>query len=76
MKPLQELSPEEIKSAVAERYGRVALFPREKFGFPAGRAFAESVGYEPALLDRLPCGMSESFTGAGNPLNGVLCLVN
>ncbi len=67
MKPLAEHSSEEIKAAVAERYGLVATAPGQKFNFPVGRKFAESVGYDPALLDRLPCGMSESFTGAGNP---------
>ena len=67
MKPLAELSHDEIKAAVAERYGLVATAPAKKQNFPVGRRFAESVGYEPALLDRLPCGMWESFTGAGNP---------
>jgi arsenite methyltransferase len=67
MKELQELTSDEIKSAVAERYGRVASAPHEKFGFPVGRKFAESVGYDPALLDSLPESMWESFTGAGNP---------
>lgn len=67
MKPLSEHSPQEIKEAVAERYGRVARTPGEKFNFPVGRRFAESVGYEGAMLDRLPRGISESFTGAGNP---------
>lgn len=64
---LLELSADEIKAAVAERYGLVADDPGQKFGFPVGRRFAESVGYEAAVLDRLPRGMWESFTGAGNP---------
>ena len=67
MKPLVELSGVEIKSAVAERYGLVATTPGQRFNFPVRRKFAESVGYDPALLDRLPSGMWESFTGAGNP---------
>lgn len=67
MKPLADYAPEEVKAAVAERYGRVATTPDEKFNFPVGRRFAESVGYDTALLDRLPAGLWESFTGAGNP---------
>jgi arsenite methyltransferase len=67
MRELADLRGDEIKSAVAERYGRVAASPGEKFGFPVGRKFAESVGYDSVLLDRLPRGMWESFTGAGNP---------
>lgn len=67
MKTLAEHSFEEIKAAVAERYGQVATSPGQKFNFPVGRRFAESVGYDSALLDRLPESMWESFTGAGNP---------
>lgn len=67
MKSLSQHSPEEIKAAVAERYGMVATTPGQKFNFPVGRTFAESVGYDATLLDRLPRGMWESFTGAGNP---------
>lgn len=67
MKTLAEHSCEEIKTAVAERYGQVATSPEQKFNFPVGRNFAESVGYDSALLDRLPQSIWESFTGAGNP---------
>src|SRR5579859_2695385 len=67
MKLLQEYSSDEIKAAVAERYGEVATAPQQKFNFPVGRQFAESVGYDPVVLDKLPRGLWESFTGAGNP---------
>lgn len=67
VKLLSEHSPQEIKSAVAERYGQVAAAPDQKFNFPVGRKFAESVDYEPGVLDRLPASIWESFTGAGNP---------
>ena len=67
MKLLAEYSGDEIKSAVVDRYGLVATTPEQKFNFPVGRKFAESVGYESKWLDRLPAGMWESFTGAGNP---------
>lgn len=67
MKSIAEHSGEDIKSAVAERYGLVASAPGQKFSFPVGRRFAESIGYESELLDHLPPGMWESFTGAGNP---------
>ena len=67
MKPISEHTPDEIKLAVAARYGQVATSPREKFNFPVGRKFAESVGYDSTALDGLPRGFWESFTGAGNP---------
>jgi SAM-dependent methyltransferase len=67
VKPLTQMTPGEIKQAVSDRYSQVATTPGDKFTFPVGRAFAESVGYDPVLLDQLPAGLSESFTGAGNP---------
>lgn len=67
MKLLADHSHDEIKAAVADRYGLVATSPGAKFNFPVGRKFAESVGYPSSLLDGLPAGMWESFTGAGNP---------
>lgn len=66
-KSLSDYTSDEIRAAVADRYGQVAAMPGQKFNFPVGRRFAESVGYDAALLDRLPRGMWESFTGAGNP---------
>ena len=50
MKPLSEHTHDEIKLAVAARYGQVATAPSEKFNFPVGRKFAESVGYDSAPL--------------------------
>ncbi len=66
-KPLREMNHDEIKQAVSDRYSQVATSPQAKFNFPVGRKFAESVGYAAGLLDSLPAGMYESFTGAGNP---------
>lgn len=60
---LTALSPEQLRAAVAERYGQVATDPAGPFNFPVGRAFAEAVGYPPALLDRLPAPASRSFAG-------------
>lgn len=67
MPNLADMTPDDIRDTVAERYGRAAIAPAEKLGFPVGRAFAEAVGYDPALLNQLPASCVESFTGAGNP---------
>jgi len=64
---LCDMSADDIKKAVADRYGKVATDPCAKFNFPVGRKFAESVGYPAELLDNIPKGFWESFTGAGNP---------
>lgn len=64
---LQDMSADQIKTAVAEKYSAVARTPGAKFNFPVGRKFAESVGYPADALDALPAAMWDSFTGAGNP---------
>ncbi len=66
-KALADLTSGEIQDAVKTTYGRVAEEPCGAFPFPVGRKFAESVGYPAEVLDRLPPGLAESFTGAGNP---------
>lgn len=62
------LNADALRRAVAQQYGRVAAQPDGDFPFPVGRAFAESLGYRPDLLDTLPASAVESFTGISNPL--------
>jgi SAM-dependent methyltransferase len=66
MKKLNDMSAEEIKQAVAEKYSEVARTPGAKFNFPVGREFAQSVGYPKNVLDEVPATIWDSFTGAGN----------
>lgn len=60
---IADLTAEEIRSAVVNRYGHVATDPTGAFNFPVGRAFAEAIGYPPATLDRVPEEASRSFAG-------------
>ncbi len=60
---IADLTAEEIRSAVVERYGQVATDPTGTFNFPIGRAFAEAIGYPPATLDSVPEEASRSFAG-------------
>ncbi len=62
------LTPNELRTAVAEQYGKVALQPRGRFPFPVGRAFAESLGYPPGLLNTLPRAAVDAFAGISYPL--------
>ena len=66
-KPLSEMTKDEIKEAVKEKYGKVAKDPCATFNFPVGKEFALKVGYPKDVLDKLPQSMYESFTGANNP---------
>lgn len=60
---LMEMSSQEVRAAVGQRYGRVATDPGERAPFPFGRGFAEAVGYPPDVLDTLPATASASFAG-------------
>jgi arsenite methyltransferase len=62
------LTPEALRAAVAEQYGRVARQPAGQHPFPVGRAFAESLGYPPAVLDSLPRSAVDAFAGISYPL--------
>ena len=66
-KSLSEMTQDEIKDAVKEKYSKVAKDPCATFNFPVGKAFALKVGYPEGVLDKLPSSMYESFTGANNP---------
>lgn len=67
-KSLSEMTQDEIKQAVREKYSKVAKDPCATFNFSVGKAFALKVGYPKEILDTLPQSLYESFTGANNPL--------
>ena len=66
-KSLSEMTSDDIKEAVKEKYTQVAKDPCESFNFPVGKTFAINVGYSQEILDKLPHTFTESFTGANNP---------
>lgn len=57
---------EQLRYRVREAYSFAAEKPAEKHPFPVGRGFAESIGYPPEVLDRLPEVSVASFTGVSN----------
>lgn len=66
-RPLDEVSHEELKRLVGQRYGKVAACPLDKHGFPTGKPFALAVGYPKDELDKLPNPLVESFAGVNYP---------
>jgi len=63
-----ESTRELIREAVADRYSAIGVSPGSEQTIPAGRAWAERLGYPPAELDAVPSSALESFTGIGAPL--------
>ena len=63
----RELIDEEyLENAIKEMYTEVAENPDGEFHFLTGRLLAEALGYDPALLDRIPTEAIESFAGVGH----------
>ena len=61
------LSAGEVRAAVRDRYSQVGVHPEGSYNFKVGRAFAEALGYPKAVLDQLPPGVYEAFTGVATP---------
>lgn len=64
----QTVTQETIRSAVADRYSAIGTSPSSEGTIPAGRFWAERLGYPPAWLDDVPARALASFTGIGAPL--------
>ncbi len=58
----------EVRAAVATMYGNVATNPSGTFRFPVGPDLARKLGYPEELLQSLPSGATESFTGVACPV--------
>ncbi|SNR28741.1 Methyltransferase domain-containing protein [Haloechinothrix alba] len=59
----------ELETKVKEMYRLVAEEPHGTYHFETGRRLAEHLGYEPALLDRIPAESIDSFAGVGHFLD-------
>ncbi len=60
------MSPTNLRESVRAAYSAVAERPDARHPFPAGRAFAESLGYPADSLDRIPAASIDAFTGVTN----------
>jgi len=58
---------EKIDRSIRDKYAKAAVSPEGLFKYPVGRAGLEGLGYDPALLARLPDAVAASFCGVGNP---------
>lgn len=60
---------ERLRQQISEKYTDVAVDPDKGFHFHTGRPLAMMLGYDLALVDRLPKGTVDSFAGTGNPFS-------
>lgn len=63
------VDPEVLRASVSEKYREVATHPTGEFHFHTGRPLATRLGYDSALVDRLPNRAVESFAGVANPFS-------
>jgi SAM-dependent methyltransferase len=60
---------EALRAEVRDKYRQVAVDPTGAYHFHTGRGLAKRLGYDPAIIDRLPERAVESFAGVGNPFS-------
>lgn len=60
------IDEDHLERAIKQMYTEVATNPGGDFHFLTGRPLAEALGYDPALLDRIPAEAIESFAGVGH----------
>lgn len=65
-KTIGELSPNEIRELVRDKYSEVALNPRSKYKFRVGSEYALDLGYSAEEIHRFPERMAEAFTGVSS----------
>lgn len=58
-----------LREAVRDKYRDVAIAPHGAYHFHTGRPLAARLGYDSAVVDRLPDSAVESFAGVGNPFS-------
>ncbi|MDN5933042.1 MAG: methyltransferase domain-containing protein [Pseudonocardia sp.] len=63
------LDAEALRAQVRDAYRAVADDPGGRYHFRTGRALAERLGYDPAVVDALPDRAVESFAGVANPFS-------
>jgi arsenite methyltransferase len=62
-KTIGELTPDEIRQLVRDKYSEVAEKPRSKYKFRVGSAYALDLGYPREEVGNLPDTVTEAFTG-------------
>lgn len=60
---------ETLRCEISEKYTEVAKTPEKGFHFHTGKPLALMLGYAEAVIDGLPMGTVESFSGMGNPFS-------
>lgn len=63
------VDPDALREEVKSKYREVATNPHGEYHFHTGRMAAKKLGYDAALVDRMPDQAVESFAGVANPFS-------
>ncbi|HEY3073630.1 MAG TPA: methyltransferase domain-containing protein [Burkholderiales bacterium] len=63
------VDPAALRDEVKTKYREVAGNPHGEFHFHTGRRAAKRLGYDSAVVDRMPDAAVESFAGVANPFS-------
>lgn len=66
---VRKLTSEEVHEKVSRRYAEISCSVKDRFKYPTGREAALSLGYDAAVIDRVPEEAISSFCGVGNPFS-------
>jgi len=69
MKTELPVDPVALREEVKSKYRDVACNPHGDYHFHTGRPLAKRLGYDMALVDRMPDAAVESFAGVANPFS-------
>lgn len=61
------VDPVKLREEVKNKYRAVASNPHGEYHFHTGRALAKRLGYDTAVIERMPDAAVESFAGVANP---------
>ena len=63
------VDPVALREEVKSKYREVACNPRGEYHFHTGRPLARRLGYDMAVVDRMPDAAVESFAGVASPFS-------
>ncbi len=63
------VNPVALREEVKSKYREVATNPNGEYHFHTGRRLAKRLGYDDAVVDRMPDAAVESFAGVANPFS-------
>jgi SAM-dependent methyltransferase len=63
------VDPAMLREEVKKKYREVACNPHGSYHFHTGRLNAQRLGYDAAVVDRMPDAAVESFAGVANPFS-------